>query len=110
MISAAPASRARAALLSVDVVAITCTPRVASNCVSSSPTPPAAACTSAVSPGRAGYVERVRYWAVSPWRRTAPAVSSSMPAGTGTARAAVSYTHLRAHETRHDLVCRLLLE
>src|SRR5450756_2710355 len=25
-------------------------------------------------------------------------------------RAAVSYTHLRAHETRHDLVCRLLLE
>ena len=26
------------------------------------------------------------------------------------ARATVSYTHLRAHETRHDLVCRLLLE
>src|SRR5450759_972283 len=24
-------------------------------------------------------------------------------------QAAVSYTHLRAHETRHDLVCRLLL-
>src|SRR5450759_255067 len=23
---------------------------------------------------------------------------------------AVSYTHLRAHETRHDLVCRILLE
>ena len=23
---------------------------------------------------------------------------------------AVSYTHLRAHETREDLVCRLLLE
>src|SRR5450756_1863522 len=23
---------------------------------------------------------------------------------------ALSYTHLRAHETRHDLVCRLLLE
>src|SRR5665648_1238817 len=23
--------------------------------------------------------------------------------------ATVSYTHLRAHETRHDLVCRLLL-
>src|SRR5450756_1452668 len=38
------------------------------------------------------------------------------PPGTGKtllARAvagAVSYTHLRAHETRHDLVCRLLLE
>ena len=27
-----------------------------------------------------------------------------------TAADAVSYTHLRAHETRHDLVCRLLLE
>src|SRR5450756_1800060 len=26
------------------------------------------------------------------------------------AAATVSYTHLRAHETRHDLVCRLLLE
>src|SRR5450756_792609 len=26
------------------------------------------------------------------------------------ARPPVSYTHLRAHETRHDLVCRLLLE
>src|SRR5665648_244811 len=26
------------------------------------------------------------------------------------ARSTVSYTHLRAHETRHDLVCRLLLE
>src|SRR5450756_690102 len=25
-------------------------------------------------------------------------------------RLPVSYTHLRAHETRHDLVCRLLLE
>src|SRR5450756_2470499 len=26
------------------------------------------------------------------------------------AEVAVSYTHLRAHETRHDIVCRLLLE
>src|SRR5450756_1439476 len=25
-------------------------------------------------------------------------------------KVSVSYTHLRAHETRHDLVCRLLLE
>src|SRR5450756_1489742 len=30
------------------------------------------------------------------------------PSGVGSS--AVSYTHLRAHETRHDLVCRLLLE
>src|SRR5450756_1725387 len=28
----------------------------------------------------------------------------------GTEHIPVSYTHLRAHETRHDLVCRLLLE
>src|SRR5450756_2730635 len=28
---------------------------------------------------------------------------------TPTASSSVSYTHLRAHETRHDLVCRLLL-
>ena len=28
----------------------------------------------------------------------------------GVTAAAVSYTHLRAHETRHDLVCRPLLE
>src|SRR5450756_3081893 len=27
-----------------------------------------------------------------------------------TSPAPVSYTHLRAHEPRHDLVCRLLLE
>src|SRR5665648_1219897 len=30
--------------------------------------------------------------------------------GGGLTPSAVSYTHLRAHETRHDLVCRLLLE
>ena len=28
----------------------------------------------------------------------------------GSSLVPVSYTHLRAHETRHDLVCRLLLE
>src|SRR5450759_1711835 len=34
------------------------------------------------------------------------------PTGKGFAEEpkSVSYTHLRAHETRHDLVCRLLLE
>ena len=31
-------------------------------------------------------------------------------AGAENGVATVSYTHLRAHETRHDLVCRLLLE
>src|SRR5450756_2950693 len=34
-------------------------------------------------------------------RRTCPVRPRVLP---------VSYTHLRAHETRHDLVCRLLLE
>src|SRR5450756_1018336 len=29
--------------------------------------------------------------------------------GGGALHKPVSYTHLRAHETRHDLVCRLLL-
>src|SRR5450756_2818244 len=33
---------------------------------------------------------------------------SSAPQATSVG--SVSYTHLRAHETRHDLVCRLLLE
>src|SRR5450759_769388 len=32
------------------------------------------------------------------------------PCLVGMEACAVSYTHLRAHETRHDLVCRLLLE
>src|SRR5450756_3049378 len=40
-----------------------------------------------------------------------PRVSSEMlAAALGAGFMAVSYTHLRAHETRHDLVCRLLLE
>src|SRR5450756_3029714 len=42
-------------------------------------------------------------------------ITRSLPAqpvqfATEGTRVAVSYTHLRAHETRHDLVCRLLLE
>ena len=38
------------------------------------------------------------------------ASSQQMTWLTSYAKAPVSYTHLRAHETRHDLVCRLLLE
>src|SRR5659263_228405 len=37
------------------------------------------------------------------------AIPSVIRFGLGTYKT-VSYTHLRAHETRHDLVCRLLLE
>src|SRR5450759_261483 len=32
------------------------------------------------------------------------------PGFLGIVKYPLSYTHLRAHETRHDLVCRLLLE
>src|SRR5450759_713770 len=38
------------------------------------------------------------------------AVNNCVMVCTRTTPAPVSYTHLRAHETRHDLVCRLLLE
>src|SRR5450756_2938198 len=40
--------------------------------------------------------------------RKAAAVGTTFTEAFG--QAPVSYTHLRAHETRHDLVCRLLLE
>src|SRR5450756_985629 len=52
----------------------------------------------------AGAVElrqRARRRAHQQPRRARPARRGHLP---------VSYTHLRAHETRHDLVCRLLLE
>src|SRR5450756_1529029 len=42
-------------------------------------------------------------------RRSHWDVASGNAPSTGSAET-VSYTHLRAHETRHDLVCRLLLE
>src|SRR5450759_5435928 len=43
------------------------------------------------------------------WVGALPA-QAGQPAPPAPSPAAVSYTHLRAHETRHDLVCRLLLE
>src|SRR5450759_253022 len=42
------------------------------------------------------------FWAVSRRRRDSPKVLAKCGACL-----TVSYTHLRAHETRHDLVCRL---
>src|SRR5450756_2004565 len=43
--------------------------------------------------------------------RVVPHLAARMIADRGQLeRLSVSYTHLRAHETRHDLVCRLLLE
>src|SRR5450756_1836430 len=45
------------------------------------------------------------------WKRTAPIVPSGIFGSAISFLVAVSrtvsYTHLRAHETRHDLVCRL---
>src|SRR5450756_247011 len=38
---------------------------------------------------------------------TLETVAPAEGGGTRAVRGAVSYTHLRAHETRHDLVCRL---
>src|SRR5450756_2258815 len=53
------------------------------------------------SPRRQDQVVKV----LSRWcrRQSSPQLSASV-------QPPVSYTHLRAHETRHDLVCRLLLE
>ena len=46
-----------------------------------------------------------------PARQRAGAVGDDLgPAGEGGGVGPVSYTHLRAHETVLDLVCRLLLE
>src|SRR5450756_2703444 len=52
--------------------------------------------------------EDVKLWngATLSIRRRRVAVSARVMNASGP----VSYTHLRAHETRHDLVCRLLLE
>src|SRR5665648_1204813 len=47
------------------------------------------------------------------WRGSsgrAPPRSRGMCSRSQSAPTPVSYTHLRAHETRHDIVCRLLLE
>src|SRR5450756_2915511 len=46
--------------------------------------------------------------AISP--RSSIISPKSFASPTRTSSYTVSYTHLRAHETRHDLVCRLLLE
>src|SRR5665648_1142233 len=47
------------------------------------------------------------YWLAAKWQFQCSSCSFRTTLRSGTA---VSYTHLRAHETRHDLVCRLLLE
>src|SRR5450759_814079 len=46
----------------------------------------------------------------APTSRRSPSSPESEPPTHSPGQHPVSYTHLRAHETRHDLVCRLLLE
>src|SRR5450759_3100605 len=67
------------------------------------------------SPFRAGIIARngITTWGTtfsSPfWIPATSTVAATLRTRT-IWRRPVSYTHLRAHETRHDLVCRLLLE
>src|SRR5450759_5729510 len=58
-------------------------------------------------PNQAGDSDTI-VWHVRSGSAAAPAVQARIEALLRKA-VAVSYTHLRAHETRHDLVCRLLL-
>src|SRR5674536_388188 len=57
--------------------------------------------TATVAPSRSGHRALLRRRPPGPGRA---------PGGCGAGPDAVSYTHLRAHETPEHLVCRLLLE
>src|SRR5450759_5613906 len=61
-----------------------------------------------IAQDRARYVARLTNGPHNPGptRRQGPHVETEI---TPPSLLPVSYTHLRAHETRHDLVCRLLL-
>src|SRR5665648_960135 len=68
---------------------------------------------STISASVSGSYTNINYQTVSTTVYFEGTINSSGIYGTGTwiqTYNAVSYTHLRAHETRHDLVCRLLLE
>ncbi len=86
MTSSAPLWYASSALYSVDVVPTTRRPRRFSNCVRSWPSPPAAACTSTVSPGWNRYMSLHRKCAVMPCIMTAAATGVGICSGIGTRR------------------------
>src|SRR5450759_2765212 len=67
--------------------------------------------TAALSPEQRGIIERVNNY-LSTMQILSGKFVQVGPDGRRTQGTfyTVSYTHLRAHETRHDLVCRLLLE
>ena len=53
-------------------------------------------------------ISQINVFAGSPWE--VESVKQLLKSAYITASTAVSYTHLRAHETGRNLVCRLLLE
>ena len=59
---------------------------------------------------RAAFEIKVKISAVIQLEAGINVLDSVAVAFVGDLQIPVSYTHLRAHETRHDLVCRLLLE
>ena len=79
--ASAPAACARAAFSGVLTVPITRAPRWRSHCTSSSPTPPAAAWTSTLSPGSTRAQRSTRNSAVQPLSRAVAASSSLTVAG-----------------------------
>src|SRR5450759_4174128 len=79
-------------------------------------TRPCPACTPRCTWRCAGSAACRRICSPTPRRPSPSSTSPGCPCGTrprspsADTTGSVSYTHLRAHETRHDLVCRLLLE
>src|SRR5665648_851345 len=59
--------------------------------------------------GKANFVNKLNALFIEGRTYDKLAFQGQMPDMTGLVGQSVSYTHLRAHETRHDLVCRLLL-
>ena len=92
--ASAPSSSASPRLSSLEQVAIT---RPAPNGLPSwtaiDPTPPAAACTTTLSPGASLADVRYRCQAVRPWSSSASAVASLTPSGIGNVVAAGAATY-----------------
>ena len=84
----APWARASAAFSSEPTVPMTVAPSAFSHWQAMSPTPPAAAWKSTVSPGCTRWVRRTRYCTVSPFSIIAAARRSSIPSGSRTSRSA----------------------
>ena len=85
--ASAPSSSASCRFSSVEAVAMTRAPNALPSWTASEPTPPAAACTTAVSPSRRWAQVRYRCQAVRPWISSASAWPSDTPNGIGKALA-----------------------